>query len=45
MQDIKREYREQISANKKLQCENEDLKMQLQEVKKKLASMKSDSTH
>ena len=34
MQDIKREYREQISVNKKLRYENEDLKMQLQEVKK-----------
>ena len=45
MQDIEREYRERISANKKLLCENEDLKMQLQEVEKELASMKSDSTH
>ncbi|RGB21420.1 hypothetical protein C1646_778076 [Rhizophagus diaphanus] len=45
MQDIERKYRERISMNKKLRCENEDLKMQLQEVKKKLASMKSDSSH
>src|SRR5439155_15248612 len=45
MQDIEREYREQISANKKLLCENEDLKMQLQEAERKLASMKSDSIH
>ena len=30
MQDIEREYRERISMNKKLRCENEDLKMQLQ---------------
>ena len=45
MQDIEREYKEQISTNKKLLCENEDLKMQLQEAEKELASMKSDSTH
>ena len=45
MQDIEREYRERISANKKLRCENSDLKMQLQEAEKKLASMKSDSSH
>src|SRR5215204_5161299 len=45
MQDIEREYRERISTNKKLRCENEDLKMQLQEAEKKLASMKSDSIH
>ncbi len=45
MQDIEREYRERISANKKLLYENEDLKMQLQEAKKKLASMKLDSIH
>ena len=44
MQDIEREYRERISMNKKLRYENEDLKMQLQEAEKKLASMKSDST-
>ena len=45
MQDIEREYRERISMNKKLRCENGDLKMQLQEAEKKLASMKSDSSH
>ena len=45
MQDIEREYRERISTNKKLRCENEDLKMQLQEAERKLASMKSDSIH
>ena len=45
MQDIEREYKEWISMNKKLQCENEDLKMQLQEAEKKLASMKLDSSH
>ena len=45
MQDIEREYREQIIMNKKLQYENENLKMQLQEVEKKLVSMKSDSIH
>ena len=45
MQDIEREYRERISVNKKLQYENEDLKMQLQEAEKKLASMKLDSSH
>ncbi|GES81415.1 hypothetical protein GLOIN_2v1773502 [Rhizophagus clarus] len=45
MQDIEREYRERISTNKKLRCENENLKMQLQEAERKLASMKSDSIH
>ena len=34
MQDIKREYRERISANKKLLCENKNLKIQLQEAEK-----------
>jgi hypothetical protein len=34
MQDIKNEYKKWISINKKLQCENEDLKMQLQKAKK-----------
>ena len=34
MQDIEREYRERISMNKKLQYENKDLKMQLQEIEK-----------
>ena len=45
MQDIEREYRERISVNKNLRYENEDLKMQLQEAEKKLASMKSDFIH
>ncbi|PKK59183.1 hypothetical protein RhiirC2_795202 [Rhizophagus irregularis] len=45
MQDIEREYRERISMNKKLRCENEDLKMQLREAEKELASMKLDSSH
>ena len=45
MQDMEREYRERISMNKKLQCENGNLKMQLQEAEKKLASMKLDSSH
>ena len=45
MQDIEREYRERINANKKMRYEIEDLKMQVQEAEKKLASMKSNSTH
>ena len=45
MQDIEREYRERISMNKKLRYENKDLKMQLQEAEKELASMKLDSSH
>ncbi|RGB34392.1 hypothetical protein C1646_760590 [Rhizophagus diaphanus] len=45
MQNIEREYREQISTNKKLRFKNKDLKMQLQEAEKKLTSMKSDSIH
>ena len=45
MQDIERKYRERISMNKKLRCENENLKMQLQEAEKELASMKLDSSH
>ena len=45
MQDIKREYREQITANKRLRCEVENLKMQVQEAEKKLASINSDSIH
>ncbi|CAG8518489.1 1851_t:CDS:1, partial [Acaulospora morrowiae] len=34
-------FMQNISPNKKMRCENEDLKMQLQEAEKKLASMKS----
>ena len=45
MQDIEREYRERISTNKRLRCEIENLKMQVQEAEKELASMKSDSIH
>ena len=45
MQDIEKEYRERINANKKLRCEINDLKTQLQEAEKELASMKSDSIH
>src|SRR6266498_1669589 len=45
MQDIEREYREQVTANKRLLCEVEDLKMQVREAEKELASMKSDSPH
>jgi len=43
MRDVKEEYRERVSANKKMRCEIEDLKMQVQEAKKIIASMKSDS--
>ena len=45
MEDIEKDYRERVSMNKKLQCENEDLKMQLLEAEKELASMKSNSSH
>ena len=45
MQDIEKEYRERINANKKLRCEINDLKTQLQEAEKELASMKSDSSY
>ena len=45
MQDIEKDYRERVSTNKKLRCENEDLKMQLLEAEKELASMKSNSSH
>ena len=45
MQDIEREYREWVNANKKIRYEIEDLKMQVLEAEKELASMKSDSTH
>src|SRR5215475_3729400 len=43
MQDIEKDYRERVSMNKKLRCENENLKMQLLEAEKELASMKSNS--
>ena len=45
MQDIEREYRERVNANKKMRYEIEDLKMQVQEAEKELASMKLDSSH
>ena len=45
MLDIEKEYRERVTANKRLQCEVEDLKMQVQEVEKELASMKLNSSH
>ena len=45
MQDIEKDYRERVTANKRLQCEIEDLKMQLLEAERELASMKSDSIH
>ncbi|GBC05446.1 hypothetical protein RclHR1_06230006 [Rhizophagus clarus] len=45
MKDIEKDYKEQISINKKLRCKNEDLKMQLLEAEKELASMKSNSDH
>ena len=45
MQNVNQEYNEQINANKKMRYEIEDLKMQIQEVEKELASMKSNSTH
>jgi len=45
MLDIEKEYRERVNANKKLWGEIEDLKKQVLEAEKELASMKSDSTH
>jgi len=45
MQNIEKDYREWITANKKLRCEINDLKTQLQEAEKELASMKSDSSY
>ncbi|GET63029.1 hypothetical protein GLOIN_2v1761866 [Rhizophagus irregularis DAOM 181602=DAOM 197198] len=41
MLDIEKEYRERINANKKLRCEIDNLKMQVEETEKELASMKS----
>ena len=43
MQDVEEEYKERINVNKKLHYENEDLKMQVQEAKKIIASIKSNS--
>ena len=45
MRDIEKEYRERITANKKMRYEIEDLKMQLLEAERELASMKIDSNH
>ena len=45
MLDIEKEYRERVTANKRLQCEVEDLKMQVRKAEKELASMKSDSIY
>ncbi len=45
MWDIEKEYKKQINVNKKLRCEIDDLKMQVEEVKKELTSIKSNSTH
>ena len=45
MQDIEREYKEWVNANKKMRYEIKDLMMQVWEAEKELASMKSDSTH
>ncbi len=45
MHNIEKEYKKQVNTNKKMQSKIEDLKMQMQEVEKELASMKSDSTH
>ena len=43
MQDIEREYRERVNTNKKLRCEIYNLKMQMWEAEKELASIKLDS--
>ena len=45
MLDIEKEYRERVTANKRLRCEVEDLKMQVRKAEKELASMKSDSSY
>ena len=45
MLDIEKEYRERVTANKRLRCEVEDLKMHVQKAEKKLAFMKSNSSH
>ncbi|RGB25118.1 hypothetical protein C1646_772162 [Rhizophagus diaphanus] len=44
MNELK-EYREWITANKKMRYEIKDLKMQVLEAEKELASMKSNSIH
>ena len=45
MLDIEKKYRERVTANKKLRGEIEDLKLQVQEAEKELASMKAVSIH
>ena len=45
MQDIEREYRKQVTANKRLRCEVEDLKMQVRKAEKELAFIKADSSY
>ena len=45
MRDVNLEYNERVNANKKMRYEIEDLKMQVQEAEKELASMKLDSSH
>ncbi|GBB99588.1 hypothetical protein RclHR1_35710001 [Rhizophagus clarus] len=45
MEDIEKDYREQVTTNKKMRYEIKNLKMQLLEVEKELASMKSNSSH
>ena len=45
MLDIEKEYRGRINANKKLRCEIDNLKMQVEETEKNRASIKSNSIH
>ena len=45
MQDIEKEYKKRININKKLRCEINDLKVQLQEAEKELAFMKLNSSY
>ena len=45
MQDIEKDYRERVNANKKMRYEIKDLKMQVLEAERKLAFIKSNSNH
>jgi hypothetical protein len=45
MQDIEKEYREQVNANKRMRYEIENLKMQVLEAERELASIKSSPIH
>ena len=45
MQDIEKDYRERVTANKKMRYEIDNLKMQLLEAEKELASIKSNSSY